>query len=99
MSVKPDTGSPFVIVAHILQNIYLNGQFIEIALIFFVFYKFNLDYDRYFKIEKIKLNGRWRSCLAHTLSVREVCVQIPGRSSWHSVSNGSPPLRRSFGTV
>ena len=56
MSVKPDNDSPFVTVARILAKHSLKGQLTEMALIFFGFYNFNLDYDRNFKIEKKKIN-------------------------------------------
>ena len=55
MSVKPGTGSPFVIVARILAKYLLERQFTEMALIFIRFYLLKLDYDRNFKSEK-KIN-------------------------------------------
>ena len=48
MFVKPDTVTPVVRLSLLLaywQDIYF-GQLTEMAVIFFGFYEFNLDYDR-----------------------------------------------------
>ena len=47
MSVKPDTGSPSVIVACILAR-YLLRSIDRNGFNFFGFYEFNMDYDRNF---------------------------------------------------